>query len=89
MAIVELTFTDGTQLSERVEHVRGTPENPMSRTEVVAKARDLMTPVLGEKGCSALIERVLGFDGVKDVRELRHLLQGTDHSEQSRRSQGA
>jgi 2-methylcitrate dehydratase PrpD len=65
-------------LSERVEHVRGTPENPMTRDEVVAKARELMTPVLGAEKCSKLIERVLGLDNVKDIRELRPLLQSAD-----------
>jgi 2-methylcitrate dehydratase PrpD len=76
VAIVEVTLTDGTRLTERVEHVRGTPENPMTRDEVVAKARELMAPVLGAAACSSLIERVLALDTVKDVRELRPLLQG-------------
>jgi 2-methylcitrate dehydratase PrpD len=76
VAIVEVTLTDGTRLTERVEHVRGTPENPMTRDEVVAKARELMAPVLGATTCSNLIERVLALDTVKDVRELRPLLQG-------------
>lgn len=75
VAIVEVTLKDGTHLTERVEHVRGTPENPMAREEVVAKARELMTPVLGAAPCSTLIERVLMLDTVKDVRELRPLLQ--------------
>jgi 2-methylcitrate dehydratase PrpD len=81
VAIVEVTLTDGTRLTERVEHVRGTPENPMTRDEVVAKARELMAPVLGAAGCSRLIDRVLALDNVKDIRELRPLLQGssTEH----------
>jgi 2-methylcitrate dehydratase PrpD len=75
VAIVEVTLNDGTKLVDRVEHVRGTPENPMTREEVVAKARELMAPVLGAVTCSALIERVLALDNVKDIRELRPLLQ--------------
>src|ERR1700758_3575359 len=47
VAMVEVTLLDGTRLSERVEHVRGTPENPMTTDEVVSKARELMSPVLG------------------------------------------
>jgi hypothetical protein len=47
----------------------------MTREEVVAKARELMTPVLGDAKCSSLIERVLALDNVKDIRELRPLLQ--------------
>jgi 2-methylcitrate dehydratase PrpD len=83
VAIVEVTLTDGTHFSERVEHVRGTPENPMTRDEVVAKARDLMTPVLGAEICSNLIERVLELGSVKDIRELRPFLHGPDRAKQS------
>jgi 2-methylcitrate dehydratase PrpD len=82
VAIVEVTLADGTKLSERVEHVRGTPENPMTRDEVVAKARDLMTPVLGAETCSELIAHVLGLDDVKDIRELRPLLRGPHPAKQ-------
>ena len=77
VAIVEVTLTDGTHLSERVDRVRGTPDNPMTREEVVAKARELMTPVLGAAKTSKLIDRVLGLDNVKNIRELRPLLQAT------------
>jgi 2-methylcitrate dehydratase PrpD len=75
VAVVEVTLNDGTKLTERVEAVRGTPENPMSRDEVVAKARDLIVPVLGASKCDALIEKLLNLENVKDIRELRPLLQ--------------
>jgi 2-methylcitrate dehydratase PrpD len=75
VAVVEVTLTDGTQLSERVEHVRGTPENPMTTDEVVAKARELMTPVLGAAACSNLIDHVMELQNVKDMRDLRPMLQ--------------
>jgi 2-methylcitrate dehydratase PrpD len=74
-AIVEVTLADGTQMSEWVRDVRGTAENPMPRDEVVAKARDLITPVLGAANCSILIEKVLALESVKDIRELRPALQ--------------
>lgn len=74
-AIVELTFSDGTQLSEWVRDVRGTAENPMSREEVVAKASDLISPVLGATNCPALIGKLLSLETLHDVRELRPLLQ--------------
>ncbi|HET6217511.1 MAG TPA: MmgE/PrpD family protein [Acidobacteriaceae bacterium] len=76
-AIVELTFTDGTQLTDWVRDVRGTAENPMSRDEVVAKARGLITPVLGEASCSTLIDKVFALESMKDIRELRPALQRT------------
>jgi 2-methylcitrate dehydratase PrpD len=74
-AIVEVALADGTQLSEHVEAVRGTSDNPMPRAEVVAKCRDLITPVLGAAKCAALIEHVLALESVPNVRDLRDLLQ--------------
>jgi 2-methylcitrate dehydratase PrpD len=74
-AIVEVTLTDGTRLSERVAAVRGTADNPMTRDEVVAKARDLMTPIVGAANAGNLISTVLTLETVKDVRALRPFLQ--------------
>jgi 2-methylcitrate dehydratase PrpD len=74
-AIVEVTFTDGTVLTERVEAVRGTAENPMTRDEVVTKCRDLMAPFLGAEKCDRLIESILHLEDLKNIRELRPLLQ--------------
>jgi 2-methylcitrate dehydratase PrpD len=75
VAVVEITLNDGTQLSERNDAVRGTPENPMSHDEIVAKARDLITPVLGAEKCAKLIERIYALEQVQDIRDLRPLLQ--------------
>jgi 2-methylcitrate dehydratase PrpD len=75
VAVVEATLTDGTRFSERVEAVRGTPDNPMTREEVVAKARDLVAPVLGADASNKLIDKMLSLEGVRDMRELRPLLQ--------------
>ena len=74
-AIVEVTLTDGTQFREHVEAVRGTAANPMTRDEVVAKSRELMTPILGAMNCAKLIERVLGLENTGYIREFRPLLQ--------------
>ena len=74
---VEITLMDGTQLSEEVDAVRGTAKNPMSHDEVIAKVRDLVTPVQGEAKCSDLIDKILKIESLKDVRELRPALQKT------------
>jgi 2-methylcitrate dehydratase PrpD len=76
-AIVEVVLGDGNKLSEHVLAVRGTAENPMTPAEVVAKARDLMVPILGEARTSRLIETTLALDGLADIRALRPLLQRT------------
>jgi 2-methylcitrate dehydratase PrpD len=74
-AIVEIMLIDGTHLSEHVEAVRGTVENPMTRDEVVAKCDELMTPVLGSAACTKIVETVFGLENTQDIRKLRSLLQ--------------
>ena len=75
VAAVEVTLKDGSRLSDRVEAVRGTVRNPMTRDEVLEKARDLMAPVLGAAQAQRLIEAVLALDAAPDLRALRPLLQ--------------
>jgi 2-methylcitrate dehydratase PrpD len=77
VAIVEVTLVDGSRLTETVKAVRGTAENPMPREEVIAKSRDLMTPVLGAERCSKLIQATLNLEKLRSVRDLRPLLQRT------------
>jgi 2-methylcitrate dehydratase PrpD len=75
VAIVDMTLSDGSHLTQRIDNVRGTPENPMTREEIIAKASDLITPILGAAKCSSLIEKVFHLERVSDIRELRPLLQ--------------
>jgi 2-methylcitrate dehydratase PrpD len=75
VAIVEIGLSDGTSLSERVSAVRGTPRNPMSRAEVIEKARDLAAPILGREKSERLIDTVYAVESVTDIRSLRPLLQ--------------
>ena len=75
VTIVEIDLADGTRLSERVAAVRGTPRNPMPRAEVIDKARDLITPILGRETSERLIETVYAIEKLTDIRKLRPLLQ--------------
>jgi 2-methylcitrate dehydratase PrpD len=74
--LLQIRLADGTRLvQDDVGPVLGTAANPMSREQVIAKCRELMAPVLGTGQTGRLIERVMALDTVKDVRELRPLLQ--------------
>jgi 2-methylcitrate dehydratase PrpD len=73
--IVEVTLTDGRTVTERVDDVRGNAENPMAREEIIAKARDLIVPVLGASRFDALAGRIFDLERMKSVREFRPLLQ--------------
>ncbi len=75
VAIVEVVFKDGTRLSQKVEAVRGTPLNPMTRQEVIDKAIDLMNPVLGQVKTKQLIRTVFDLETLPRVQSLRPLLQ--------------
>ena len=75
VATVEVTLLDGTILTERVEAVRGTAANPMTREDIIAKARDLITPVTGAATCQKLIDKVFALENVNNMLELRPLLQ--------------
>src|SRR5881628_2192794 len=56
--IVEIVLAGGSRITEHVEAVRGTADNPMTREEIITKSRDLMAPVLGAAACTKLIERI-------------------------------
>ncbi|MDA1185248.1 MAG: MmgE/PrpD family protein [Acidobacteria bacterium] len=71
---VEVTLSDGRQVSLFVSHAPGTPENPLDTQAVNAKVRTLVRPILGEAKTEALIERVNALEELGDIRELRPLL---------------
>lgn len=73
---VEVTLKSGRTVSHFTRHAPGTPENPMDTERVNAKARLLMTPVLGAKNTEAIIHRVNALESLKNVRELQPFLAG-------------
>jgi 2-methylcitrate dehydratase PrpD len=74
-AIVEIETRDGQRLAHRSRAVRGTPDNPMDRHEVEAKALDLLSPVLGAERAGALKGQIWRIERLASVRALRPLLQ--------------
>lgn len=72
-AIVDVTLADGRVVSHHTRFPPGTKENPLDTERVNAKARDLMTPVLGTDRTERLIEMVNTLDTVGDIRQLRPL----------------
>ena len=72
--IVEITLKDGRTLAHHTRSVRGTPENPMTRAEVEAKALDLVAPVTGKARAQKLCAAIWGVEKIRDARSLRALL---------------
>lgn len=75
--LVQVRLIDGTTVSEDVRAVLGTVENPMTREQVVAKCRALMTPIIGASQSTRLIEAVMSLEHAASVKTLRPLLQKT------------
>jgi 2-methylcitrate dehydratase PrpD len=73
-SIVELSLRDGRTLSRRVEHAKGTRENPMSPDEVRAKFETLTAPVLPPRRAGAIMTAVDGLDRAPDLTRLAALL---------------
>jgi 2-methylcitrate dehydratase PrpD len=73
-AVVSIAGADGRQRHHHARAVRGTPENPMPRAEVEAKALELKAPLLGQPRATALIGLLRGLNASTRVRSLRPLL---------------
>jgi 2-methylcitrate dehydratase PrpD len=73
-ATVEVTTAAGRVLANQPSGIKGTPENPMSTDEVVWKAIDIMSPVLGEAKAREVADAVMNVEKVSSVRELLELV---------------
>lgn len=74
-AIIEIETRSGARLSHRTRAVRGTPNNPMDRAEISAKALDLVSPIIGQARADRLVDSIWSIERLGDVRALRPLLQ--------------
>jgi 2-methylcitrate dehydratase PrpD len=72
--IVEIVLRDGRELKHHTKAVRGSAENPMTRSEVDEKCYDLIAPVLGSARARKLCDAVWRLEKARDVRILRPLL---------------
>lgn len=69
-ARVEIVVGDRVFGAEQGRNVLGRAENPMSKTQVQAKAMELMRPVIGETGALRAVEMVDNLDQVTNMREV-------------------
>jgi 2-methylcitrate dehydratase PrpD len=74
---VDVVLRDGRTISHFTRYAPGTKENPLDTAGVTAKARELMTPVIGARRTEEVIERVNNLERLRSVRELAKLLAGS------------
>ena len=75
VAIVEVTFNDGTKITERNDTVRGSPEDRMSRNEVITKAIDLIVPIIGKSKAYALVDQIYNLEQITNIKDIRSNIQ--------------
>ena len=73
-SIVEVTTSDGRRLSARVNHARGTMENPVTPDEIHQKYLKLATTVTTPAHAEQIAETVRQIDRSSDVASLAGLL---------------
>ncbi|MFQ5710543.1 MAG: MmgE/PrpD family protein [Candidatus Geothermarchaeales archaeon] len=73
-SIIEIETEDGKTLEDRVDHARGTPENPMTRDEIEEKFKALATTTADEERTREIIKVVDGLEKAHSIDELTELL---------------
>ncbi len=73
-AVATLTTAGGQAFSETVDHAKGSPQNPMSDDEVIAKFRANAAGVMSAARQDAIIETTWGLESVGDMGEYMQLL---------------
>jgi len=65
--IISATTSEGREIRHHAKAVRGTPDDPMTRSEVMEKALDLMAPILGLAQAKELTNAVINIDDVSNA----------------------
>ena len=68
--LVEVTLRDGKTVTHFTRFPPGTKQNPVDTEKMNAKARDLMTPILGGSKTEAVIQQVNNLETLANAREL-------------------
>ncbi len=72
-AIVHIALNNGQSLNKHVQHVRGTWGDPMPRSEINEKARDLLEPVIGANATEHLLASLWNLENL-DASALDELI---------------
>ena len=76
LTTVTIVLDDGRELSETVRFARGSPENPMSRDELVGKYRDCARLSLDERRAERALGLLERLDDLPTVAPLMDALRG-------------
>ena len=71
-----IPMRDGAVLRHRIEHMHGTPQNPITQDELIEKFLHNAQGVLDDAAAHAAIDRILDLDRATDIREVFAPLSG-------------
>jgi 2-methylcitrate dehydratase PrpD len=83
-AIAEVEMRDGSTVSARCDHPRGSPENPLSRAQIETKFRTYGRTRLSEGQIEKVIAMVSGLEDLRSARELIDALRQQTRSQRER-----
>ncbi len=69
-ARVTLVMRDGRELSHLQPTRKGDPEAPLTDSDLDGKFRELVAPVMGDRGAEALLARLWALESQTDLRDL-------------------
>ena len=72
--IVTIRMKDGKTYTRRVDHAKGSPENPLSMEELLAKYRDCAGSVLSPEALEKSVECLLDLEHLDQVGTLISIL---------------
>jgi len=83
-ATAEIEMVDGSKLSARCEHPRGSPENPLSRAQIVEKLRTYAPDRISAAAIDEVVRAVDRLEDLPSVRRLMDVLRGERPAERMR-----
>jgi 2-methylcitrate dehydratase PrpD len=72
-AVLEVTMRDGRVIQRKIDHARGSIDNPMSDRDLEAKFRDYAGRIVGERRIDALVEASWKLPELRSLGELARL----------------
>jgi 2-methylcitrate dehydratase PrpD len=73
-AVVTVRLKDGREFTQRVDIATGSPEKPMSLSQIMEKYRGCAAPILDKSSLEESIDKILHFERLRDVGELIPLI---------------
>ncbi|MGV6876238.1 MmgE/PrpD family protein [Pseudochelatococcus sp. B33] len=78
-AKVSITTSDGRVFSRAEWNRRGSPDNPISRNDVVNKFRNVVSSCLSSSDIKDIINIVDNFEGLEDIKPIMDILNSRTH----------